>query len=218
MKQLNPTAYAILGLLSLRSWTTYELTQQMQRALGRFWPRAESGIYTVPKALVRDGLAEAEPDAVGARRRTRYRISPAGRHALKTWRQPQGNPAPTVEFEQLIRVFFAEYASKAEILGLLQAVRTTVEDRAAAGAGISQNYLDGRGAFPTRLPWLILVGRFITDFDVMVDEWAAWATEVVQSWPDDLTQAEPDLAALRHTADVSARFVQRVQERPDPTR
>ncbi|MDT4918920.1 MAG: hypothetical protein QOH89_3620, partial [Pseudonocardiales bacterium] len=162
------------------------------------------------------GLAEAENDDVGARRRTRYRITPAGRLALNQW-QKRDDPAPTVEFEQLIRIFFAEYASKAEILGLLEDVRTAVEDREMHGAGLSQAYLDGRGSFPERLPWLILVGRFITDFDVMVDEWAAWATGVVQTWPDDLTQAEPDINALRHTADVSARFVARVRQRPDRT-
>jgi DNA-binding PadR family transcriptional regulator len=213
-EQLSPTRYAILGLLSLRSWTTYELTQQMRRALGRFWPRAESGIYTVPKSLVESGLAEAEDDYVGARRRTRYRITPEGRRALQTWTAPE-DPAPTVEFEQLIRVFFAEYATKQEILELLQAVRTAVEDRAGLTTGISQAYLEGHGAFPERLPWLILVGRFITDFDVMVDDWAAWATEIVERWPDDLTQAEPDLAALQYTADVSERFAARVQQRPD---
>jgi hypothetical protein len=102
-------------------------------------------------------------------------------------------------------------------MGLLAAVRSAVEDRALTAAGISEGYLDGRGAFPARLPWLILVGRFITDFDVMVDDWAAWAAEIVQTWPDDLARAEPDLAALRHTAEVSARFVARVQQRPDGT-
>ena len=48
-RPLTTTSYAILGLLSLRPWTTYELAQQMQRALGQFWPRAESKLYEEPK-------------------------------------------------------------------------------------------------------------------------------------------------------------------------
>ena len=32
-KELTTTSYAILGLLALRSWTTYELAKQMQRTL-----------------------------------------------------------------------------------------------------------------------------------------------------------------------------------------
>ena len=64
-RSLTSTSYAILGLLSLRPWTTYELAQQMQRALGQFWPRAESKLYEEPKKLVEHGLATAtaEPSA-----------------------------------------------------------------------------------------------------------------------------------------------------------
>ena len=45
MAALTSTSYAILGLLAVKPWTTYELAQQMDRALGRFWPRAESRLY-----------------------------------------------------------------------------------------------------------------------------------------------------------------------------
>ena len=46
---LTTTSYAILGLLAVKPWTTYELAQQMRRALGQFWPRAESKLYEEPK-------------------------------------------------------------------------------------------------------------------------------------------------------------------------
>ena len=56
---LTTTSYAILGLLAVKPWTTYELAQQMRRALGQFWPRAESKLYEEPKKLVAHGLARA---------------------------------------------------------------------------------------------------------------------------------------------------------------
>jgi DNA-binding PadR family transcriptional regulator len=67
---LTTTSYAILGLLSLRSWTSYELAEQMRRALGLFWPRAESGIYREPKKLEAHGLARSTTEYVGERART----------------------------------------------------------------------------------------------------------------------------------------------------
>ena len=73
------TSYAILGLLAVKPWTTYELAQQMTRALGHFWPRAESNLYEEPKKLVALGLARAAPDKVGKRPRTLYSITPKGR-------------------------------------------------------------------------------------------------------------------------------------------
>ena len=60
-KPLTTTSYAILGLLRLRSWTSYELAKQVQKSLGWFWPRAERKLYDEPKNLVALGLATAEP-------------------------------------------------------------------------------------------------------------------------------------------------------------
>ena len=80
---LTTTSYAILGLLSLRSWSTYELAEQMRRALGLFWPRAESGIYREPKKLESSSGSRAAPSSrVGQRPRTRYTITAKGRRAL----------------------------------------------------------------------------------------------------------------------------------------
>ena len=51
-KSLTTTSYAVLGLLALRPWTTYELAKQVQRSLDWFWPRAERKLYDEPKRLV----------------------------------------------------------------------------------------------------------------------------------------------------------------------
>jgi DNA-binding PadR family transcriptional regulator len=106
---LTTTSYAILGLLAVKPWTTYELAQQMQRALGQFWPRAESKLYEEPKKLVAHGLARASSEMVGKRPRTVYTITPKGRRALAAW-VPTPGDGPTLEFEQLVKVFFAEHA------------------------------------------------------------------------------------------------------------
>ena len=100
------TSYAILGLLAIKPWTTYELAQQMDRALGRFWPRSESKLYEEPKKLVAHGLARAAEERVGRRGRTVYSITPRGRRALARWQAEPGD-GPVLEFEQLLKVFFS---------------------------------------------------------------------------------------------------------------
>src|SRR5262245_40492617 len=104
------TANAILGLLALRrEWSTWELTQQLRRNMRFFWPRAESQIYEEAKGLVAKGLAHADRAFTGRRARTTYRISPAGRRALKAWLATP--PRPTaLECEPLLRVFLADFA------------------------------------------------------------------------------------------------------------
>ncbi len=212
MANLSTTSYAILGLLSLRSWTTYELAEQMRRALGQFWPRAESGIYTEPKKLVAAGLATAETEHVGQRPRTRYAITPAGRKALKKW-VPSDGAGPVVEFEQLVKVFFAEHATKADLLANLHKIKTDNEDLIVAAHAPSAEYLEGRGGYPERLPWLVLCGRFLEEFDQLVDRWSTWAISEVEQWPDDIREATPALDVLREMSDAGARFVARVAAR-----
>jgi PadR family transcriptional regulator, regulatory protein AphA len=210
--QLTTTSYAVLGLLSLRSWTTYELAEQMQRALGLFWPRATSGLYEEPKKLVAAGLARASADDVGRRPRTRYVITARGRRALADWVATPG-AAPVVEFEQLVKVFFAEHGTKADLLAAIEGVRASLEERAAATAGIPHEYLEGRGPFPERLPWLLLAGRFLDEIDLAVDRWAAWAADVVAGWPDDITEAEPDWEALEAMTRNATAFAERAARR-----
>jgi DNA-binding PadR family transcriptional regulator len=210
--ELTTTSYAVLGLLSLRSWTTYELAEQMQRALGLFWPRATSGLYEEPKKLVAAGLARAVADDVGRRPRTRYSITPKGRRALAAW-VPTPGAGPVVEFEQLVKVFFAEHGTRDDLLATIEGVRAEVVERAAANADVPHEYLEGRGRYPERLPWLILTGKFLDEVEQAVDRWAAWAAEVVAGWPDDLTRAEPDRDALGEMAAHADDFAEQAAAR-----
>ncbi|MBV9895669.1 MAG: hypothetical protein JO020_16010 [Chloroflexi bacterium] len=64
-------------------------------------------------------------------------------------------------------------------------------------------YLDGSGPFPDRLPWLVLVGQFLLDFQLMVERWAEWSTQIVETWPDDLTTTQPDWKVLETQAAIT---------------
>src|SRR5436190_12097620 len=84
---LTPTSYAVLGLLAVKPWSSYELAQQMDRALGRFWPRAESRLYEEPKKLVAHGLARASSEMVGNARarstRSRAKVGSPSRNGCR---------------------------------------------------------------------------------------------------------------------------------------
>jgi DNA-binding PadR family transcriptional regulator len=196
---LTTTSYAVLGLLAIRPWGTYELTQQMERSLQRFWPRALSKVYEEPKKLVALGLARSRAESVGRRRRTVYRITPKGRRALAGWLD---DPAagPVLEFEGLLKVFFSEHGTKDAARSNIAAIRAWAEARNAENVHFAREYLADGGPFPARLPQIMLVGRFLADFTDMVDRWAEWAEEVVADWPDEPGDAEPRLDALAHVA------------------
>ena len=86
---LTTTSYAVLGLLAVKPWSSYELTRQMDRSLGRIWPRAVSKLYEEPKKLVSHGLATASTEQNGQRTRTVYAIT-----AEAAGRWPPGCTSP----------------------------------------------------------------------------------------------------------------------------
>ena len=57
---------------------------------------------------------------------------------------------------------------------------------------IGEQYASGTGPFPERLPELQLTSRFLTDFYLLVAQWARWAAGIAETWPDDPRQAKPD--------------------------
>src|SRR5262245_62227671 len=118
MTEPSTTSQAILGLLALKDWTTYELTKQVQRSLGWFWPRTERKLYDEPRQLVAAGWATATEETVGKRPRTVYAITSDGRKALKRWLGEPSTP-PSLEFEAMIRVFFADAGTLAQLRATL---------------------------------------------------------------------------------------------------
>ena len=131
------TSYALLGLLSVRSWTTYELTRQVQRSLRWFWPRAERQLYVEPKRLVEHGLAEVEERYVGKRRSRDYGITEEGRAALAAWLDEPPSPR-TTEFEGMVKVFFADAGSRAQLLATLERIEEEALQRIGAVAELSE--------------------------------------------------------------------------------
>lgn len=191
---LTTTSYAILGLLAVQPWSTYELTRQMDRSLGRIWPRAQSKLYEEPKKLVAHGYAIAAKERVGRRPRTVYSITDEGRRALAGWLAEPG-AGPVLEFEQLLKIWYAEHGTKADVLATLAAAGEWARERNAGNLAAGRAYLSGEGPFQHRAAQTLLAGAFLTDFYALVARWAEWATGQVERWPDDPAEAVPDPAA-----------------------
>ena len=147
---LTTTSYAILGLLGIQPWTTYELAQQMERSLKHFWPRAQSRIYEEPKRLATLGLAKASREHVGRRPRTTYTITAKGRRALQ-----RGSPNPAVDrpssSRPCLKVFYGEQATKADVLANIDAIATWADRQNRENVAFARLYRDSPGPFPQRL-------------------------------------------------------------------
>ena len=197
--RLTSTSFAVLGLLAVRSWSTYELTQQMDRSLGRMWPRATSKLYEEPKKLVALGLASAATEAVGRRPRTVYAITEEGRAALADWLAEPGE-GPVVEFEQLVKLSFAEHGTREDALRTVAAARAWASERNAENRAAAREYAAGVGPYQDRAAQGMLAGAFFTELYATVARWADWAEAQIAAWPEDPADAVADPEELRAIA------------------
>ena len=180
-KPLSTTSQAILGLLSLRPWSTYELAKQARRSLDWFWPRAERKLYEEPKRLAAAGLARSEGEMTGARPRTVYTVTRQGRTALRTWLGEPPVP-PTLEFEGMVKVFFADGGSLEQLRATLTTIAETAEARLGDLHEKVAEHERGEGAFPERLHINALGLRFHLDHERSIGTWARWALDQTAEW------------------------------------
>lgn len=172
------TSYAVLGLLSVSTWTTYELAKQVQRSLNWFWPRAERKLYDEPKRLAAEGLATATPELTGNRPRTVYAITGEGRDALRAWLDEP--PAPrSVEFEAMVKVFFADAGDLDQLMATLAHIEREAAERQA---DIARMAAARPQPFPQRAHIGALGLQLHHEQEVAILNWARWAREQVAQW------------------------------------
>ena len=122
---------ASLGMLAMRSWTGYELTQQVRRSLRFVWPTSEGHLYREQRRLVELGWATVEEEPAGRRQRKRYTITASGRAALRSgW--PPSPEEPHFQVEGILRTFLRRPR------GQRRARRGDAGDRRQAGAMLDE--------------------------------------------------------------------------------
>jgi PadR family transcriptional regulator AphA len=161
--------HALLGLLSDRPASGYDLLRLFETSLANVWSATQSQVYTELGKMAEVGLVSVS--ASGPRGRKEYEITEPGRAELRHWLS-ETRPTRTVRSEALLRVFFLgelppEQAR--EYLRYLGAI--------SAGQAAALEELDAS------VEWdqddLSVYGRIALEygkrFAAMRREWAEWA-------------------------------------------
>jgi DNA-binding PadR family transcriptional regulator len=118
MKQTAVTP-VILGLLSHAPLSGYDMKAAIDRSTRFFWAGSYGQIYPELRRLEKEGLVEGEDAPNGGRTRRVYRLTKAGRDALREWLL---GSTTTIEYrdESLLRLFFAGALPREQALMLLE--------------------------------------------------------------------------------------------------
>lgn len=180
-RPLTATSFAILGLLAIRPWRTYDLAKQVRRSLHHFWPRAESNLYAEAKRLVTGGYAVARVEQDGGRSRSIYMITPRGRKVLRAWLEIPGGET-RLESEPLMKVFFADQGAKADLLDTIKAMGQAAEEQREEVRRMAEGYRVGTGPFPERLAIGVIAIGLVWDQLEATIEWSRRAAAQVEHW------------------------------------
>ena len=140
----SPTTFGLLGMLASRSWTGYELTQQIRRSLRFVWPSSEGHLYREQKTLVELGWATVEDEPAGKRTRKRYTITPEGRKALRGWHSTEPGE-PRLEIEGILRLFYGDHGSPTDLANSLATTSEQAESMLRELLEFVDEYLEDGG-------------------------------------------------------------------------
>jgi hypothetical protein len=127
-----------------------------------------------------------------------YSVTKAGRRAQRRWLDEPPAP-PTLEFEGMIKVFFADGGSLEQLRGTLRSIAETADERLAE---IEEKVAETTGddpPFAERTHLNVLGLRFIRDHERTIATWARWALEQTEGW-----RSTTDPAGWDHRAALSS--------------
>ncbi len=160
--KISPTTYGLLGMLAVRSWTGYELTQQLRRSLRFVWPSSEGHLYREQKRLVRLGWADVVDEAANGRSRHRYQITEEGEQALAAWLRTSPSP-PRLEIEGMLRLFHGSHGSPSDLAAAMAETSHSARSMLDELVGFATEYLapdgplwmleHGVGGAEARIEW-----------------------------------------------------------------
>ena len=167
--------HAVLGLLTERPASGYDLMKLFETSLANVWPATQSQVYGELGKLATSGLLTVS--AEGPRGRKEYALTDSGRAELHHW-LVETEPDRVRRSETMLRVFF---------LGLMTAPEATEflgqEAARAAGEGAALRELE------ESVDWgddpLSVHGRLALEYGLrlsaMQEEWARWAAGQIAS-------------------------------------
>ena len=110
-----------------------------------------------------------------------YSITDDGREALADWLAEPG-AGPTLEFEALLKVAFADHGSIEALRTNLSAIRDEADRELENVAARMLEYDQTGGPFPDRLPVISLATRVYAELNGAIRRWAEWADAATEEW------------------------------------
>lgn len=116
MAKLNATRYALLGMLSLKPGSGYDIKKRMSVSTNHFWSESDGAIYPILKKLLDEDMVTCEVENLESGKPKKiYTLTVDGQAELQDWlsKAPQTTPGRD---ELLLKLFFGANVDKKHML------------------------------------------------------------------------------------------------------
>lgn len=139
MPHINTTQYALLGIISLKPMTGYDIKKFIDQSISFFWSENYGHIYPVLKKLEREKLVSKQvKHTTGKPAKNIYSITEKGRQMLTDWLA-----APVQKeiyrLEILLKLFFGYWADINTMIDKVKIHKHTAEKNLEAFSAIEQH-------------------------------------------------------------------------------
>jgi DNA-binding PadR family transcriptional regulator len=141
-RELTATGRVILGMIGLGKQTGYDIKALVDKTTRFFWAASYGQIYPELRRLEEQGLVAGRPEPTGARARTVYELTAAGKAALQDWLASDAEPLYEVRDEGMLKLFFSDSLPERRIANI-RAMRERQERKLAQLRALEEHASQG---------------------------------------------------------------------------
>jgi DNA-binding PadR family transcriptional regulator len=182
MPRANRTRFTILGVLTLRPMSGYDIRKFIQGSIANFWRESYGQLYPSLRELTDDGLVTRRHERQeGKPGRYVYSITPQGRTALRDW---LGEPAEweVPRSELLLKIFFGTEVPVETSLKHVARRREELREDQERLKGIAAALEQERRTAPGLPFWLLTIRQGLLINEALI-AWCDEAQDVLQGLP-----------------------------------
>jgi len=175
MAKVNKTKYALLGILSIKPASGYDIKRTVDGSIGFFWNENFGHIYPMLKRLEKEGLVKRRTrESEGRPVKNIYSLTAAGEKDLLRWLS-KPSEENSIRNEMLLKLFFGRQIERQKIVEMISTERKKNVESLKKYSDIAR--IISQKKSPDALYW-----KFTLNFGMR-------RSEMIVSWCDETLKA-----------------------------
>lgn len=179
MARVNKTRYSVLGCLSIKDMSAYDIKSFMARSTYYFWQEHEAQLYPMLKKLTDEGLVgykEEKAQKIGLRKM--YHVTDQGISVLREWLASKTVQAP-YRNEFLLKLFFNNQIDKTITIRRLESYKEDLQEDLAIISNILTN-IPAKLAQDKRQPYRVITINYGVNLLQAEIQWCDESVKILQ--------------------------------------